>query len=88
MSVITPNPKTAGVARWNFLALWGHKQKQGDDAQLAYCTKVSLLAVCMPFGWYNTVQMVQDSIGLYWSETLDCSSMYLAGPAEPVHRMS
>jgi sulfate transport system substrate-binding protein len=23
VSVITPNPKTSGVARWNYLALWG-----------------------------------------------------------------
>lgn len=24
VSVITPNPKTSGGARWNYLALWGH----------------------------------------------------------------
>ncbi|KAL3130825.1 hypothetical protein ABBQ38_000160 [Trebouxia sp. C0009 RCD-2024] len=40
VAVITANPKTAGVARWNFLALWGHKQSQGDDASLDYCKKV------------------------------------------------
>ena len=28
--------------------------------------------------------MVQDSTGPGWLETIECSSMYLAGPAEPV----
>ena len=41
VAVITANPKTAGVARWNFLALWGHKQSQGDEAALDYCKKVA-----------------------------------------------
>jgi len=38
--VVLANPKTAGVARWIFLALWGHKMKQGDKAALEYVTKV------------------------------------------------
>ena len=29
---VCANPKTAGVARWNFLALWGHKMAKGDAA--------------------------------------------------------
>jgi len=34
MSVITPNPKTSGGARWNYLAAWGYalKQKGGNEA--------------------------------------------------------
>jgi len=34
ISVITPNPKTSGGARWNYLAAWGYalKQKGGNDA--------------------------------------------------------
>ena len=43
VSVITANPKTAGVARWNFLALWGHKQSKGEEASLDYCKKVNTL---------------------------------------------
>jgi sulfate/thiosulfate transport system substrate-binding protein len=33
VSVITPNPKTSGGARWNFLAAWGYalKQNNGDE---------------------------------------------------------
>ena len=35
VSVITPNPKTSGGARWNYLAAWGHalRQSKGDDAR-------------------------------------------------------
>src|SRR6266487_230167 len=32
ISVITPNPKTSGGARWNYLAAWGYAlQKSGQD---------------------------------------------------------
>ena len=35
IAVITPNPKTSGGARWNYLAAWGHALKQpgGNDAK-------------------------------------------------------
>src|SRR5882757_6290952 len=34
VSVITPNPKTSGGARWNFLAAWGYAlKKNGGDAK-------------------------------------------------------
>lgn len=35
VSVITPNPKTSGGARWNYLAAWGYalKQNGGDQAK-------------------------------------------------------
>lgn len=35
VSVITPNPKTSGGARWNYLAAWGHalKRHNGDQAK-------------------------------------------------------
>ncbi|QDF99716.1 sulfate transporter subunit [Azoarcus sp. DD4] len=34
VDVITPNPKTSGGARWNYLAAWGYalKQQGGNDA--------------------------------------------------------
>jgi sulfate/thiosulfate transport system substrate-binding protein len=36
VSVITPNPKTSGGARWNYLAAWGYALKQpGGDAAKA-----------------------------------------------------
>jgi sulfate transport system substrate-binding protein len=35
VAVITPNPKTSGSARWNYLAAWGYALKQpgGDDTK-------------------------------------------------------
>ncbi len=35
VSVITPNPKTSGGARWNYLAAWGYALRQpgGNDAK-------------------------------------------------------
>ena len=34
VSVVTPNPKTSGGARWNYLAAWGYaKKKYGSDAK-------------------------------------------------------
>ena len=37
VSVITPNPKTSGAARWNFLAAWGYALKhwKGDEDKAA-----------------------------------------------------
>ncbi|KXF78942.1 sulfate transporter subunit [Paramesorhizobium deserti] len=36
VEVITPNPKTSGGARWNYLAAWAwaHKQYGGDEARI------------------------------------------------------
>lgn len=35
VAVITPNPKTSGGARWNYLAAWGFAQKKYDSADKA-----------------------------------------------------
>lgn len=40
VDVITANPKTAGVARWNFFALWGHRLDKGEAAAQDFTTKV------------------------------------------------
>ena len=43
VQVITPNPKTSGGARWNFLAAWAWAKKTygGDDAKIReYITKL------------------------------------------------
>lgn len=36
VSVVTPNPKTSGGARWNYLAAWGwaYKEFAGDEAKV------------------------------------------------------
>src|SRR5258705_7594791 len=30
VSVVTPNPKTSGGARWNYLAAWGFEERRSD----------------------------------------------------------
>ena len=35
VQVITPNPKTSGGARWNYLAAWGYAQKKFGSADKA-----------------------------------------------------
>jgi len=43
VQIITPNPKTSGGARWNYLAAWGQalKQKDGSEAKArAYITEL------------------------------------------------
>lgn len=43
VKVITPNPKTSGVARWNYLAAWGWALNEfnGDEAKVKdYITKL------------------------------------------------
>ena len=42
VQVITPNPKTSGGARWNYLAAWGYGRKAGgsDAAARDYVTKL------------------------------------------------
>jgi sulfate/thiosulfate transport system substrate-binding protein len=41
IQVITPNPKTSGGARWNFLAAWGYAaRKYGNDKAKEFVTKL------------------------------------------------
>ncbi|WP_171257046.1 substrate-binding domain-containing protein, partial [Acinetobacter baumannii] len=35
VAVITPNPKTSGGARWNYLAAWGYAEKKLGSADKA-----------------------------------------------------
>lgn len=35
ISVVTPNPKTSGGARWNYLAAWGYAERQFGSAEAA-----------------------------------------------------
>lgn len=38
VSVITPNPKTSGGARWNYLAAWAFAQKNSTTIQIRFKT--------------------------------------------------
>lgn len=42
------NPKTAGVARWIFLALWGSQKKKGEAAAEEYVRQVFDNVVVQP----------------------------------------
>ncbi|MBC7782961.1 MAG: sulfate ABC transporter substrate-binding protein [Burkholderiales bacterium] len=53
IKVITPNPKTSGGARWNFLAAWGYAagvagRDLGDSAQLEAAVKAGKDATAFP----------------------------------------
>ena len=48
MTVITANPKSAGLARWIFLALYGAKLGKSKKAAIDFVTKASpCLPVCL-----------------------------------------
>jgi sulfate/thiosulfate transport system substrate-binding protein len=43
ISVITPNPKTSGGARWNYLAAWGYARRQpggGDESARQFVARL------------------------------------------------
>jgi len=42
VAVITPNPKTSGGARWNYLAAWGYAQKKFGSTEKAKAFVASL----------------------------------------------
>ena len=44
IGVITPNPKTSGGARWNYLAAWGYAAKKYGSASAAQAYMAKLLA--------------------------------------------
>jgi sulfate transport system substrate-binding protein len=62
VQVITPNPKTSGGARWNYLAAWGYALRQpgGNEAKAKdlvtriYKTclfSIRALAARLPHSW-------------------------------------
>ncbi|WP_308639992.1 sulfate ABC transporter substrate-binding protein [Paenibacillus silvisoli] len=48
IEVITPNPKTSGGARWNYLAAWGYALKQNNDDEAKAQEFVSALYKNVP----------------------------------------
>jgi sulfate/thiosulfate transport system substrate-binding protein len=67
ISVVTPNPKTSGGARWNYLAAWGYalRQKGGDEASAkALVTKLFKNVAVLDSGARgSTTTFVQRGIG-------------------------
>jgi sulfate/thiosulfate-binding protein len=67
ISVITPNPKTSGGARWNYLAAWAYALKQpgGDDAKAKdFVTRLYKNVPVLDSGSRgSTITFVQRQIG-------------------------
>jgi sulfate/thiosulfate transport system substrate-binding protein len=66
ISVITPNPKTSGGARWNYLAgyAWARKNLGGDDKAKAYLGKLFKNVPVLDSGARgSTTTFVQRGIG-------------------------
>ena len=67
LAVITPNPKTSGGARWNYLAAWGYALKQpgGDEAKArGFVTQLYRNVPVLDSGARgSTVTFVQRGIG-------------------------
>lgn len=66
VSVITPNPKTSGGARWNFLAAWAYAKKQYGSEQKAkeFVTKLYKNVPVLDSGARgSTITFVQRGIG-------------------------
>jgi sulfate transport system substrate-binding protein len=67
VTVITPNPKTSGGARWNYLAAWGYARQQpgGSDASArAFVTKLFKNVPVLDSGARgSTTTFVQRGIG-------------------------
>ena len=66
VEVITPNPKTSGGARWNFLAAWAYaRQQYGSEEQaLAFVTELYRHAPVLDTGARGaTISFVQRGLG-------------------------
>jgi len=66
VSVVTPNPKTSGGARWNYLAAWGHALRKGgteDDARKLVAAIFRNVPVLDTGARGSTVTFVERGIG-------------------------
>jgi sulfate/thiosulfate transport system substrate-binding protein len=91
IAVITPNPKTSGGARWNYLAAWGYALKQpgGDEARARdFVSKVYRNVPVLDSGARgSTVTFVQRGIGdvlLAWENEARLAQAEAKSPVEIV----
>ena len=91
IAVITPNPKTSGGARWNYLAAWGYALKQpgGDEAKARdFVTRVYRNVPVLDSGARGaTVTFVQRGIGdvlLAWENEARLAQAEARSPVEIV----
>ena len=91
VSVITPNPKTSGGARWNYLAAWGYALRQpgGNDAKARdFVTRVFGNVPVLDSGARGaTVTFIQRGIGdvlLAWENEARLALAEARSPVEIV----
>jgi sulfate/thiosulfate-binding protein len=87
VQAVTPNPKTSGGARWNFLAAWAWAQKQGGDkAAEAYLRELFTHVPVLDTGSRGaTISFAQRQIGdalIAWECEALLSNKQLAGQFE------
>ncbi|WP_054008052.1 sulfate ABC transporter substrate-binding protein [Cypionkella psychrotolerans] len=63
VEVITPNPKTSGGARWNYLAAWAWAEKNGQDPQAFVKTLLEHVPVLDKGARDATTTFAQRGIG-------------------------
>ena len=63
IEVITPNPKTSGGARWNYLAAWAWAEKNGKDPQAFVKSLYSHVPVLDKGARDSTTTFAQREIG-------------------------
>jgi sulfate transport system substrate-binding protein len=63
VAVITPNPKTSGGARWNYLAAWGWALRKGKDPQAFVAGMFKNVPVLDTGARGATVTFVERGIG-------------------------
>jgi sulfate transport system substrate-binding protein len=63
VQVITPNPKTSGGARWNYLAAWGYAEQNGLDPQAFVAQLYGNVPVLDTGARGSTTTFVQRGIG-------------------------
>jgi sulfate transport system substrate-binding protein len=89
VQVVTPNPKTSGGARWNFLAAWAWAQRQGGDkAAQSYVRELFAHVPILDTGARGaTMSFAQRQIGdvlIAWENEALLSAKQLAGQVEIV----
>jgi sulfate transport system substrate-binding protein len=90
VAVITPNPKTSGGARWNYLAAWGYAQKKYGTTAAArdFVTKLFRNVTVLDSGARGStttfVQRAQGDVLLAWENEAYLSQKDAPGQFEIV----
>ena len=91
VQVITPNPKTSGGARWNYLAAWGYALAQNNNDEAAAKEFVSKLFAHVPVldsgARGSTITFTQRGMGdvlLAWENEAYLAQHELGGSLEVV----